>query len=175
MQRPMISLGPTTQDRCGFFSTAWDRESGGCDSDPDRGVHEGFGVYFFSALQGLDRQGHDARARIDLDHDGAISLLEAMAEVRIASRAIDVPITTSERLLRALASSDGPLADVAMPEEQAVIDALLASLQLATVDDARVSLLALDARAEENEDVLAEAYAEARDLSTNITNTTLSH
>jgi hypothetical protein len=61
-----------------------------------------------------------------------------------------------------------------MPEEEAVIDALLASLRIATVEDARVSLLALDARREENEDALAQAYAEARDLGADVAGTVLS-
>ncbi len=168
------TLGPTDQDRCGFFSTSWDRESGGCDSDPDRGVHEGFGVHFLSALAGLDRDGHDARAEIDLDHDGTITLSEAMARVRIASRAIDVPITTSERLLRILAPDEGPSTAVAMPDQQAVIDALLASLRLHSVEEARASLLALHDRADENDDALAEAYAEAQDRAADVAGVVLS-
>jgi hypothetical protein len=169
-----VTLGPTDQDRCGFFSTAWDRESGGCDSDPDRGVHEGFGVYFLSALAGQDREGRDARGRIDLDGDGAITLSEAMTYVRIASRAIDVPITTSERLLGAIAPREGASVAVSLPEEQAVIDALLGSLGLASVEQVRTSLSALEARATENEDALAEAYAEARDRAADVAGVVLS-
>lgn len=168
------ALGPTTQDRCGFFSTSWDRQSGGCDSDPDRGVHEGFGVYFLDALDGTDRDGREARGRIDLDRDGAITLSEAMAYVRIASRAIDVPVTTSERLLRELAPREGPSAPVSLPEEQAVIDALLASLALPSVEAARTSLALLRARSEENEDALAEAYAESQDRAADVAGTLLS-
>lgn len=169
-----VSLGVTDQDRCGFFSTSWDRESGGCDSDPDRGVHEGFGVHFLSALAGEGRDGSDQRAAIDLDHDGTITLMEAMAHVRIASRAIDVPLTTSERYLRAVAPTDGPGTDVVLVEEQAVIDQLLASLQLGSVEAASASLTALEAREEENEDALSEAYAEAQDRSADVAGALLS-
>jgi hypothetical protein len=158
------SLGPTDQDRCGFFSTAWDRESGGCDSDPDRSVHEGFGVHFLSALAGEERDGHDARAAIDLDHDGAITLAEAMARVRVASRAIDVPVTTSERLLRALAPRDGDGIDVELPEQTVVIDGLLASLRLRSVEEAQDALTDLELRRDALEDALTEAYASADDL-----------
>ena len=158
------ALGATNQDRCGFFSTAWDRESGGCDSDPDRGTHEGFGVHFLSALAGHDRDGHDARTEIDLDGDGVITLAEAMTRTRIASRAIDVPITTSERLLRVVDVEEGDEGELAMPEQQAVIDALLRSLRLPSVADAATALDELLGRRAETEDALGEAYAEARDL-----------
>lgn len=168
------TMGPTQQDRCGIFSTSWDRQSGGCDSDPDRGVHEGFGVYFLSALAGEDREGRDARGRIDLDQDGAITLSEALAYVRIASRAIDVPVTTSERLLRVVAPREGPSAAVSLPEEQAVIDALLASMGLPSVEAARTSLSALHARSEENQDALEEAYAEAQDGAADVAGMVLS-
>lgn len=168
------TLGPTDQDRCGIFSTSWDREAGGCDSDTDRTVHEGFGVYFLSALGGRDRDGHDARARIDRDHDGTITLLEALAEVRIASRAIDVPVTTSERLLRSLAPEEGEAGEVSLPEEAAVIDALLASLDLDSVEAAQRSLEMLQAREEENTDALAEAYAEADDRAAEVAGAVLS-
>lgn len=168
------TLGPTEQDRCGIFSTSWDRESGGCDSDTDRAVHEGFGVYFLSALGGRDRDGNDARARIDRDHDGTITLLEALAEVRIASRAIDVPITTSERLLRSVAPEEGEAVPVPLPEESAVIDALLAALHLDSVEAVERSLEMLRAREEENTDALTEAYAEADDRAAEVAGAVLS-
>lgn len=168
------TLGPTDQDRCGIFSTSWDRASGGCDSDADRAVHEGFGVYFLSALAGQDRDGHDARARVDRDHDGTITLLEALAEVRIASRAIDVPVTTSERLLRALAPEEGETAPVSLPEETAVIESLLASLDLDSVEAVERSLEMLRAREEENTDALTEAYAEADDRAAEVAGAVLS-
>ncbi len=177
-------LGATDQDRCGLFSTSWDRESGGCDSDPDRGVHEGFGVYFFSALEGRDRAGHDARERIDLDHDGTVTLSEAMAEVRVASRSIDVPITTSERYLRAVSEGEGEGEGAGEGEGEGegagesdlriVVQTLLASLDLGSVEAARTSLLALRARAHENEDALAEGYAEAQDRAADVAGLALS-
>ena len=159
-----VSRGATPQDRCGIFATAWDRESGGCDSDPDRAVHEGFGVHFLSALRGQDRDASDARAAIDLDHDGQITLLEALAHTRIASRAIDIPVTTSERLLRATAPTEGPSDPFDAPEERAVIEGLMASLRLDSVDAVRSGLLALEARNTELEPALNEAFDEAGDL-----------
>ncbi len=158
------SQGATSQDRCGIFATAWDRESGGCDSDPDRAVHEGFGVHFLSALRGQERDGTDARAAIDLDHDAQITLLEALAHTRIASRAIDIPITTSERLLRVTAPTEGPLLEVEAPEERAVIDALVASLRLDSPEAAAPALAALEARAAELDEALVDAFEEAESL-----------
>lgn len=158
------SLGATDQDRCGIFATAWDRESGGCDSDPDRAVHEGFGVHFLSALRGQERDGTDAHAAIDLDHDSQITLLEALAHTRIVSRAIDVPITTSERLLRVTAPTEGPADDFEAPEERAVIEALMASLRLDSPEAVRTALAALDVRGAELDTALGEAFTEAEDL-----------
>jgi hypothetical protein len=159
-----VSRGATSQDRCGIFATAWDRESGGCDSDPDRAVHEGFGVHFLSALRGQERDGTDARAAIDLDHDGAITLLEALAHTRIASRAIDVPITTSERLLRATAPTEGASTGDAMPEDRAVIDAITASLRFTSPSDVAAALAALETRAGELDGALDDAFGDAEDL-----------
>ncbi len=121
--------GASEQARCGLFATSWDEEASGCDPDPERAHHDGFGVYFLSALGGRARDGTDRRAAIDLDHDGVIGAYEALTEARIASRSIDVPTTTSEIYLRAVAprgrlgaTARGP---TALPEQRAVIDALL--------------------------------------------------
>jgi hypothetical protein len=117
-------LGPTETDRCGFFAAPWDLPASGCDPDPDRAVHEGYAIHFLAALRGQDRQGRDARTSLDLDHDGRISLLEAHTRAVIASTSLDVPTTTSETWLRAVAPARGPENPYALPEADAVVAAM---------------------------------------------------
>ncbi len=141
--------GAATTDRCGLFATSWDRAASGCDPNPDRGAQEGYGIHFLHALAGEDREGALLEPEtLDLDGDGAISLLEAHTRARIASGSLDVPVTTSERWLRAVAS-ELPPADGAreppMPEEHAVIDALTRRLGLDAPDRAHERLAWMDA------------------------------
>jgi hypothetical protein len=150
--------GIADTDRCGFFATTWDRAAAGCDPNPDRGAHEGYGIHFLHALNGEARDGGALDLReVDLDGDGAISLLEAHSRARIASGSLDVPVTTSERLLRAVVDADGlepvsqadPAEGAAAPfEERAVVDALTERLGLARPGDAHARLAGLRARME---------------------------
>lgn len=158
--------GAATTDRCGLFATVWDRPAAGCDPNPDRGAQEGYGIHFLNALRGRDRDG-SALAEIDLDGDGAISLLEAHTRARIASGSIDIPTTTSERFLREVAGDSPRSEDADLPEERAVIEGLRARLSLESAEDARARLddvsARLDASAreiEEAEDALAIAEDE---------------
>jgi len=114
--------------RCGLFATTADREASGCDPNPDRAAQEGYGLHFLNALGGRDRAGQPAA--IDLDGDGRVSLAEAHARARIASAGIDVPTTTSERWLRSLEERRGAVGAVALPEDDAVIEALTRELGL---------------------------------------------
>ena len=146
--------GVTDTDRCGFFATTWDRAAAGCDPNPDRGAHEGYGIHFLHALRGEGRDGAPLdRREIDFDGDGAISLLEAHTRARIASSSLDVPVTTSERLLRAVVDEDeiDPRVQSAAPliEERAVVDALSARLELLDPDDAHARLGELHAQMQE--------------------------
>jgi hypothetical protein len=139
--------GPAAADRCGLFSSTWDLEASGCDPDPDRKSHESYGVYFLHALRGRDRHGKELpRADVDFDGDGKISLAEAHARVRIVSRGIEVPTTTSERWLREVALPKG--SPLAWPEEEAVIAALEKKLK-ADEERARSELERLDKRVDE--------------------------
>ncbi|MCB9751903.1 MAG: hypothetical protein H6713_18165 [Myxococcales bacterium] len=125
--------GAPETERCGLFATTWDLEASGCDPNPDRRAQEGYGLHFFNALAGRDRDGAALpRARLDLDGDGRISPLEAHARARVASRGIDVPTTTSERWLRqrAPAEQGAPSEPAALPEERVVIEQLAAALEL---------------------------------------------
>ncbi|MBK6921848.1 MAG: hypothetical protein IPH07_30910 [Deltaproteobacteria bacterium] len=118
--------GPSPQLHCGLFAAPWDLEAAGCDPNPERAEQEGYAMHFLEALRGRGRDGEPLTLDVlDYDHDGVIGLLDAHTRVRIASTAADVPTTTSERWLRRHAPSGGPLAHVDLPEEDAVIEALL--------------------------------------------------
>ncbi len=123
--------GPSPSERCGLFAAPWDLEATGCDPNPDRAAQQGYGLHLLEALRGHDREGRPlAIETLDLDHDGQISLLEAHTRVRIASTSADVPTSTAERWLRHAAPPQGPVHDVALPEEDAVVDALSERLGL---------------------------------------------
>lgn len=125
------AAGPAGSPRCGLFATAWDLEAAGCDPNPDRAAQEGYALHFFNALRGYDRDGDALVAgALDLDGDGTISLLEAHTRVRMVSEAADVPTTTSERWLREVAPDAGPSRPVALPEDDALVAALLDRLDL---------------------------------------------
>jgi hypothetical protein len=126
--------GATADDRCGLFASTWDLEATGCDPDPDRRSHEGYAVHFLQAARGLDRDGRPAR--IDLDGDGAITMLEAHTRARIASEGLDVPTSTSERWLRHAAPERGPSVAFELPEDTAVIESLSGALGLTGSRDA---------------------------------------
>lgn len=145
--------GPAASDRCGFFATTWDRAAAGCDPNPDRGAQEGYGIHFLHALRGEDRAGNEAREAIDLDGDGAITLLEAHARARVASGSLDVPVTTSDRFLRAAAPDPAELAPGELPRahlpiEEAVVRALAERLGLADPREVSRRLDALHERVE---------------------------
>lgn len=169
--------GPAGAPRCGLFAGTWDRQTAGCDPDPDRRAHRGYSVHFLNALRGLDRHGRPlgAEERVDLDGDGAVSLLEAHARARAQSRSIDVPTTTSERLLRALAPElrAGPRPDEVpgshppppppaaewLPEDAEVLRVLGAELGLADAAAARARAVVVDARLDALDGAVAGAEA----------------
>jgi hypothetical protein len=124
-------LGPAKGIRCGLFAGTWDRETSGCDANPDRRSQESYGVHFTQALAGKDRAGHPLPAEdVDFDHDGRIGLLDAHTRARIAAASLDVPTTTSERWVRAVERGSAPIDKKASPEEAAVVAVLGAALSL---------------------------------------------
>lgn len=132
------ATGEAAAGRCGVFASTWDRESAGCDPDPDRGAQGGYSMHFLNALRGRDAGGVPLPlASVDYDGDGRISVLEAHTRARIASTSIDVPTTTSEVWLRRSFAEAGERAasglpvsfapaptGLTLPEEAAAIDAL---------------------------------------------------
>jgi hypothetical protein len=153
--------GPSAQARCGLFATSWDEEASGCDPDPVRAHHDGFGLHFLMALEGRDRDGAVLREGIDLDGDGVVGLYEALTRARVGSRSIDIPTTTSEVFLRAVAPTDGPRLAVDLPEQRAVIAALTAAMSLRGPDELAQRLAEASARRDEHDRAMAEALASA--------------
>jgi hypothetical protein len=114
-----------------LFAGTWDRETSGCDANPDRRAQESYGVHFTQALGGRDRAGHPLpKEDLDYDHDGRISLLDAHARATIAAASLDVPTRTSERWLRAVERGSAPMDVKLLPEDAAVVAALGAALRL---------------------------------------------
>lgn len=125
------SQGPARVPRCGLFAGTWDRQTSGCDPNPDRRVQEGYSMHVLHALRGQDRAGNPIPLeQLDLDHDGAVSLLEAHTRARIVSHSIDVPTTTSERYLREVEHRQMTPNLKLLPEEAAVVRQLGARLGL---------------------------------------------
>lgn len=148
---------------CGLFAAPADRESSGCDPNPDRRAHESYGIHFLNALSGRGKTGQPLGLKaVDLDGDGKVSLLEAHSRARIQTIGLDLPITTSERWLRGVApSSLAPLsaaepsaeASPNLPEEHAVIAALKRRLVAAGVKETTPASLRVlvDVRRKANE------------------------
>lgn len=161
------SRGPALTPRCGLFASPWDDESSGCVPDPDRSTQDGYAMHLLNALAGRDAQGEALPiADLDLDGDGAISLLEAHTRARVASRSIDIPTTTSERWLRhvmadARDAEGAPRRSFELPEELRVIAALGPSLAIGDVDTGALHVATLEQRME---DVAAGQEEAERDL-----------
>lgn len=152
--------GATGAPRCGLFAGPWDRETSGCDPNPNRASQEGYSMHFLHALKAEDRNGKPLSLdALDYDHDGRIGLLDAHTRARIASRSIDVPTTTSERYLRAVANQ-GPELDWAIaPEDRAVVEQLGRDLGLHDAVKVRVRLGDVGRELEALENALTEADA----------------
>ncbi len=87
------------QSRCGFFATWNDRLAAGCTPDTQEENYKDYTTYFFAALAGKTRMGQSITPP-DYDHDGKISMAEAHAYVQLTSDTIDIPVCTSDVLLR---------------------------------------------------------------------------
>ncbi len=130
--------GASKAKRCGLFAGTWDRQTSGCDANPDRRAQESYAIHFLHALSREDPGGKPLPpAEIDFDHDGAVSLLEAHTRARVASVSMDVPTTTSERWLRFVEKGRAPYGPDLLPEEQALVQRLGRALGL--LDEAAVA------------------------------------
>lgn len=137
--------GLTSAPRCGLFAGTWDRETSGCDPNPDRRAQESYSLHVLHALRGEDRDGKRLDPKdVDFDGDGVISLFEAHTRARIASTSIDVPTTTSERYLREVQHHGGAIDASVLPEDAAVVAQLGARLGLLTLPAVKLRWKALD-------------------------------
>lgn len=94
---PELGLAP--HRRCGFFSQLHDRGAAGCTPEVNEADYQEYSTFFWAALGGKDRLGKEIELP-DYDGDGKVSLAEAHAYVLIESETIDIPVRTSEALLR---------------------------------------------------------------------------
>jgi hypothetical protein len=122
---------PSRVARCGLFAGTADRETSGCDPNPDRRAQESYGLHLAHALAGRQRDGATlSREAADFDRDGRIGLLDAHTWARIEAVSMDVPTTTSERWLRQVEPGSSPIDRQLSPEDAAVVERLGASLRL---------------------------------------------
>ena len=136
---------PSRVPRCGLFAGTADRETSGCDPNPDRRAQESYGLHLANALSGRRRDGSPlAREAADFDADGRIGLLDAHTFARIEAVSMDVPTTTSERWLRHAEAGSAPIERSALPEDTAVVDRLGAALGLRTEAAVKKRWAALD-------------------------------
>lgn len=89
--------GFTPQLRAGFFAQQHDLPAAGC--RPDIEHDEEFSSYFWGALAGSSRNGRLIEG-CDLDGNGVVSFAEAYAHAVVAGKTIDIPLRTSEVVLR---------------------------------------------------------------------------
>lgn len=136
---------PSRVARCGLFAGTADRETSGCDPNPDRRAQESYGLHLAHALAGHRRDGAAlSPADADFDRDGRIGLLDAHTWARIEAVSMDVPTTTSERWLRQLEPGSAPIDRQLSPEDAAVVERLGAALRLPNEPAVRKRWTALD-------------------------------
>ncbi|MGC4031572.1 MAG: hypothetical protein QM754_07540 [Tepidisphaeraceae bacterium] len=134
--------------RAGFFSTVASRMAAGCTPEIDEDDYEEFSTSFFEALCGQSRTGKKVDGA-DYDHNGTVTYNEAFAWTVLTSSTIDIPVCTSDQLLRDKSRyfKDGDSAGVlpkeaawpaviaaASPSEKAMLEGLSEQLGL-TGDD----------------------------------------
>lgn len=156
------SKGFNPHPRAGFFATIASRTSAGCSPDVSQDDYHEFSTSFFEAILGQTRSGRPVQ-KPDYDGDGQTSFDEAFTHVLLTSDTIDIPTTTSDRLLRdrsrfaesaedldrGLLSRDAPWSTVlaaASPSQRAALEGLASALDL------------------QGEDTLSKARARANEL-----------
>lgn len=104
--------GLSTHPRIGFFAQQHNLPAAGC--RPDISNDAEFSSYFWGAIAGRTRTGAPI-ADCDFDGNGIISFAEAYAHAVIASPTIDIPLKSSDALLRTYSRMAGD--KKAKPEE----------------------------------------------------------
>jgi hypothetical protein len=151
--------------RAGFFSTIASRSAAGCTPDVSEEDYHEFSTSFFEAILGRTRTGRPV-AKPDYDGDGRTSFDEAFTHVLLTSNTIDIPTTTSDRLLRdksRFAESDDDATRGLLPQ-----DAPWSTVLAAASPSQRAALEGLSrALGFDGEDRLAQARAKAAELDPN--------
>lgn len=111
--------GLSDANRCGFFATVEDRGAAGCTPDINEENYREYSTYFFEALRGKTRY-DELLEKPDYDGDGQISFAEAHAYTVLTSTTIDIPVRTSDALLRQYSRTEPDDDDSAEPEEERV-------------------------------------------------------
>lgn len=133
------SKGLAPQIRAGFFAQQYNLPAAGC--RPDIQNDEEFSSYFWGALVGRTRKGTPIEGS-DIDGDGSVSFAEAYAYAVTAGETIDIPLRTSDVMLRTFSrmsdvdatasSSDKPAAngaDAKEPANSAALSTMTGNLQ----------------------------------------------
>jgi hypothetical protein len=92
-------FGLSERPRCGFFSQRHDRASAGCTPAIDEADYQEYSSFFWAALNARSRSSNEA-VQADYDKDGRVSMAEAHAYAMITCNTIDVPLKTSDVVLR---------------------------------------------------------------------------
>ena len=87
------------RDIAGFFATTKERVAAGCTPALNEADYHDFTSYFFAALTGQDRLGHKVTGA-DYNRDGHVGMDEAYCYTLIHDESIDVPVCTSDVMLR---------------------------------------------------------------------------
>lgn len=90
-------MGLAAHPRVGFFAQQHDLPAAGC--RPDIEHDEEFSSYFWGAIAGRTRNGVPIEGA-DIDGNGIVSFAEAYAHAVIAGETVDIPLRTSEVMLR---------------------------------------------------------------------------
>jgi hypothetical protein len=151
-----LVLDPALQDRplCGFFAAPKERVAAGCTPSVLEEDYHDFTGYFFAALTGKDRMGRTV-PKADYNKDGKVGGDEAMAYALMTDESIDVPICTSDVLLRKgipgaetdMTFADLPFSKVyamANPLQKRVLDALVQRLGPTVQGEDRIAVARKD-------------------------------
>lgn len=146
---------PSSVPRCGLFAGTADRETSGCDPNPNRRAQESYGLHLAHALSGSRKDGSSLPLELaDYDRDGAIGLLDAHTFARIEAVSVDVPTTTSERWLRHVDPGSAGIDPRLLPEELALVEQLGQKLGLSSEPAVQQRWTELDQHMAELEDTL---------------------
>jgi hypothetical protein len=93
------AAGLAEREIAGFFSAPRERMAAGCTPELNEANYRDFSSYFFAALTGRDRVGRKVSGA-DYNRDGRVGMNEAFAYTLAHDASIDVPVCTSDVLLR---------------------------------------------------------------------------